>query len=341
MNPFEGEICAVCQETLDNDLPTATTPCNHRLHSSCFLSAALASDTCPVCRASLYPDEQGEQGEQEEGEIDISAAIGEETLREITEEVSRLAASRGLRAEEDNVHVIEIEEPPNLRRTRLIYAIFKASKEGDVDEVRRLINNNTELSTAENDVFDTLLHQAIFSGNELLLRYLIVEAAIPVNSINNFRMTPLHYAVSSGINSVSLLLNSGAYVDVQDSAGKTPLMFACSYNNVEVTKLLLDRGASTRTFDSSGDTCMHSATRGKCLAVLKVLLRQSRSDPNFANFLDETPLHFACASGSHTAVRFLLESGGDPAVKTKAGKKPVDYVPLENTRLRLLLAEHS
>lgn len=334
---FEDEICAVCQESLDNDVPTATTPCNHRLHSACFLSAALASDRCPVCRASLYPDEEEEE---EEEEIDVSSVLGEETMRSIREEVSRLAASRGLRTE-DNVHVIEIEEPPNLRRTRLIYAIFKACKEGDVDEVRRLINNNTDLSTAENDVFDTLLHQAVFSGDELLLRYLINEAGIPINSINNFRMTPLHYAVSSGINTVSLLLNSGAFVDVQDSAGKTPLMSACSYNNVDVTKFLIDRGASTRTFDSSGDTCMHYATRGKCLAVLKILLRQSRSDPNFANFLDETPLHFACASGSHTAVRFILESGGDPAVKTKSGKKPIDYVPLENTRLRLLLAEHS
>lgn len=326
LDGFQDEICAVCQESLNNDLPTATTPCNHRLHSTCFLSAALASDTCPVCRASLYEDEE------EEGEIDISSAI--------EAEVSRLHSSRSLRTD-DNIHVIEIEEPPNLRRSRLIYTIFKACKEGHVDEVRRLINNNADLSTAENEVFDTLLHQAIFSGNELLLRYLINEAAIPINSINNFRMTPLHYAVSSGVNTVSLLLNSGAFADAQDSAGRTPLMIACSYNNVEVTKLLLDRGASTRTFDSSGDTCMHHATRGKCLAVLKVLLRLSRGDPNFANFLDETPLHFACASGSHTAVRFLLESGGDPAVKTKAGKKAVDYVPLENTRLRLLLAEHS
>ena len=341
MDP-DASICVVCQVEFDGETPTATTPCNHLLHSTCFLSAAMASDRCPVCRASLYPDQE-EEGSGTGIEFDVASAIGADTLRSIRDEVSRLANSRATRVEveDDDINIIEIEEPPSLRQSRLLFRIFKACKEGNLPQVRRLLNDNEELSNAEDDSFDTLLHQAIFPENEDLIRFLINEVSIPVNSINNFRMTPLHYALSSGTRIPTLLLNCGAYVDAQDCSGKTPLMSACGHNNAEVAKLLLDRGASTRTFDSSGDTCMHYAARGKCLTVLRVLLRQTRGDPNAPNFLDETPLHYACATGSHTAVRFLLESGADPGKKTKSGKTALEYVPRDNTRLPDLLSRHT
>lgn len=340
------DLCVVCQQPFDDETPTATTPCNHRLHSTCFLSAALANDRCPVCRESLYtdvdlvedPDVDPDPDVAEEFEIDV----GEETLRSIREEVSRLAASRvSFQTNEDDSVIIEINEPPNLRRSRQIYAIFKACKEGNVPEVRRLMSVNEDLSSAENDVNDTLLHQAVYAGNDLLLRYLVNEAGVPVNSINNFRMTPLHYAVSSGVDMTMFMLNAGSFVDAQDTAGKTPLMSASMYNDAAVVKLLVDRGASTRTFDASGETCLHHAARGNCLSVVKYLLRQSQADPKTTNFLDETPLHLACATGSYTAVRFLLESGADPGSTTKSGKKAVDYIPRENTRLPQLLAQHT
>lgn len=330
------DVCVVCQQPFDDETPTASTPCNHRLHSTCFLSAALANDRCPVCRESLYTDVDVDiDPDPEEFEIDV----GENTLRSIREEVSRLAASRFQTNNQDVV--IEINEPPILRRSRQIHAIFKACKEGNVTEVRRLISANEDLASAENDVNDTLLHQAVYAGDELLLRYLVNEAGVPVNSINNFRMTPLHYAVSSGIDVTMFMLNAGSFVDAQDSAGKTPLMSASMYGDTAVVKLLVERGASTRTFDASGETCLHYAARGNCLSVVKYLLRQSQADPKAANFLDETPLHLACATGSYTAVRFLLESGADPGSTTKSGKKAVDYIPRENSRLPQLLAQHT
>lgn len=343
------DVCVVCQDPFDDTTPTATTPCNHTLHSSCFLSAALASDRCPVCRANLYPEEDTSNNRTSNDshsiEIDITSTIGEETFRSLQEEVSRLSNSRlgaGTDEEmEEGEITFEINEPPSLRRSRLTFSAFKACKDGNLEEVRRLVSNNDFVSTVEDDSFDTLLHCAIFSEHEGLIRFLVHEAAIPVNSINNFRMTPLHYAVTSAVGIPTLLLNCGAFVDAQDSAGKTPLMFGCGYNNIEVVKLLVDRGASTRTFDGSGDTCLHFAARGKCLTVLRYLLRQTRADANAPNFLDETPLHLACASGSHTAVRFLLEAGADPATKTKSGKTALHYVPRENTRLPGLLDRHT
>ena len=379
----QSDICVVCQQVID-DMIYSTLQCGHKLHTHCFLSAAQASDYCPVCRASLYPEEEKIETEPEEPtenptefptehpvensrnsndriEIEISAEdIGEEALNSIRREVSRLSSARSRRMleqleeedddddeeEDEDIQVINIEETPLLRQSRITFNIFRACRLGQIEEVRRIIQENEEMSSAEDDDYDTLLHVGVYSGNEQLVRYLINELSIPVNSINNFRMCPLHYAVSnSDLNTTTLLLNSGAYVDVQDISGKTPLIHACSLNKANIVQLLLDRGASTRTFDSSGDSPLHHATRGKCIASIKVILRNSSTDVNATNFLEETPLHVACASGSHTAVRFLLESGSDPTIKSKSGKKAVDYVIRDNSntssRLRRLLSLHT
>ena len=380
----DTDICVVCQQIID-DMVYSTLQCGHRLHTQCFLSAAQASDHCPVCRASLYQDESvnetvnetvnengvvnvNEQVEDdinsertertERIEIEISAAdIGEEALNSIRREVSRLASARTRRVieeeeddeeddDEDDIQIINIDETPLLRQSRLTFSIFRACRLGELEEVRRIVNSHEEMATAEDDDYDTLLHIGVYSGNEQLVRYLINELSIPVNSINNFRMTPLHYAVSnSDIVTTTLLINSGAYVDVQDVSGKTPLIHACCLNKADIVQLLLDRGSSTRTFDSSGDSPLHHAARGKCIASVKALLRHSSTDVNSTNFLEETPLHVSCASGSHTAVRFLLESGSDPGIQSKSGKKAVDYVIRDNSntssRLRHLLSLHT
>ena len=365
----DTDICVVCQQIID-DMIYSTLQCGHRLHTQCFLSAAQASDHCPVCRASLYPEEVGNEVGNEHAEddtnnehterieIEISAEhLGEEALNSIRREVSRLTSARTRRIieeeeddeeddDDDDIQVINIDETPLLRQSRLTFSIFRACRLGELEEVRRIVNAHEEMATAEDDDYDTLLHIGVYSGNEQLVRYLVNELSIPVNSINNFRMTPLHYAVSnSDISTATLLINSGAYVDVQDVSGKTPLIHACCLNKVDIVQLLLDRGASTRTFDSSGDSPLHHAARGKCIASVKALLRHSSTDVNATNFLEETPLHVSCASGSHTTVRFLLESGSDPSMKSKAGKQAADYVVRDNsntsTRLRHLLSLHT
>jgi len=386
-NASDTDICVVCQQIID-DMIYSTLQCGHRLHTQCFLSAAQASDHCPVCRASLYPDEivneivnenvqnenvqdetvqvqnvqndshneRTERTERIEIEIPVEE-IGEEALNSIRREVSRLTSARNRRIieeeeddeeaddDDDDIQIINIDETPLLRQSRLTFSIFRACRLGELEEVRRIVNSHEEMATAEDDDYDTLLHIGVYSGNEQLVRYLINELSIPVNSINNFRMTPLHYAVSnSDIVTTTLLINSGAYVDVQDVSGKTPLIHACCLNKVNIVQLLLDRGSSARTFDASGDSPLHHSARGKCIASVKALLRHSSTDVNATNFLEETPLQVACASGSHTAVRFLLESGSDPDMKSKAGKKAIDYVIRDNSntssRLRHLLSLH-
>ena len=48
------------------------------------------------------------------------------------------------------------------------------------------------------------------------------------------------------------------------------------------------------------------------------------SEPNASDFLGETALHYAAASGQEKAVEALLALGADPSLKNNAGEKPSD-----------------
>ena len=139
----DTDICVVCQQIID-DMIYSTLQCGHRLHTQCFLSAAQASDHCPVCRASLYPDEVGNEVGNEHAEddtnnehterieIEISAEhLGEEALNSIRREVSRLTSARTRRIieeeeedeeddDDDDIQVINIDETPLLNRADLL-----------------------------------------------------------------------------------------------------------------------------------------------------------------------------------------------------------------------------
>lgn len=338
MEESTEEICVVCQHSMDGETATATTSCNHRLHSSCLLSAAQSSDVCPVCRTSLYPDSDTRR----RLEIEISSDdLGEEVMGSIRREVSRLAQAMSFRDDDDDVHIIDVESTPPVTRGRRIHDILASCREGDLIEVRRMINRHVYLDHAEDDEMDTLLHASVFSENEQLVRYLLSEVGLSPNSINRYRMTPLHYAASTGcIRIATLLLNNGASVDCQDQSGKTPLMTASRSGQSQVVQLLVDKGASARTFDSSGDTSLHYAARGKCLGVIRLLIRES-NNVDALNHMGETALHLACIAGSFTAVRFLLDGGADPNIRDKSGKKPSEFVSRDNSRLRRILTAHT
>lgn len=241
-----------------------------------------------------------------------------------------------------NLNMLDFEEDADLRRSRMTFTIFQACDQGHLARVRSIINENDEMKYAVDDENNTLVHEAVFSDSEPLMRYLVNDLNLSTNSTNRAGMSPLHFAAfAKSTRTASFLLNCGAFVDPRDDAGRTPLMVACQKGDNAMCAVLLDRGASVRKIDKNGESALHHAARGKCIACVRTLLRQPREDPNCCNFVGETPLHTACCAGSHTAVRFMLNSGGDPDIKSRAGSTPADLVPRENARLRSLIQRHS
>lgn len=114
---------------------------------------------------------------------------------------------------------------------------------------------------------------------------------ISVNCRNKCGCTPLMEAcinssVFSNVETVKLLIDSGADVDAQDERGRTALMFSCvsvcyPEKSLEITKVLIECGANVNLRSATGFTALMSA----CLC-----------------------LH-SCSSLE--IVRFVIESGAD------------------------------
>lgn len=341
------QVCPVCQHNILESENSTTTPCHHEYHFDCFMRAVRISGCCAICRAELYPDSDEVVPPQIENEevVEISlASLGQESIDAIREQLRRRIRTNTDNPDEINVDDDELSDfgDPFLRRRRNEFNLFKYCEDGDISRVRSILERDPDMKYAEDDELNTLLHSSIFSDSESLVRFLVVDLAMPSNTHNLYRMTPLHFAASSKSPRLCrILVNAGAFIDPQTTSGITPLMISCKRKDLLTCTFLLDNNASTRSFDSNGDSALHHAAMNRSIACIRVILRRELVDVDAVNFFGESPLHLACASDSTTSVRILIEKGADVDLKNKGGKTPIDYITSDNSRLRSIVRGHS
>ncbi|KAG5621076.1 hypothetical protein H5410_006294 [Solanum commersonii] len=54
----EQEACAICLLEYKDEYTIATLQCGHKFHAECINKWLQRKDTCPFCRASVYPTKQ-------------------------------------------------------------------------------------------------------------------------------------------------------------------------------------------------------------------------------------------------------------------------------------------
>ncbi len=108
--------------------------------------------------------------------------------------------------------------------------IFRATERGDLDTVKRLIDEDPQVVTETIETNDQPLHMACWQKYEAIVS-LLINAGADVNSRGDFGQTPLHYAVFEGDEYstpiVRLLLKAGADPNIVDKRSQsTPLKWA-------------------------------------------------------------------------------------------------------------------
>lgn len=90
----------------------------------------------------------------------------------------------------------------------------------------------------------TALHKAAFWGHTEMTKYLVKEARLDVNAVDNYGDTPLHDAAKFGHDGVAkILLEGGADPSIKNKMGKDPLTLASEHSKPEVVALLKGRRA--------------------------------------------------------------------------------------------------
>jgi|SRR5262245_60203657 len=206
--------------------------------------------------------------------------------------------------------------------------ILAAIVEDDVSAVKKLLKADARLATRgvrkaklyQAGIFhwiyvnDTALHLAA-AGYRVEIVRLLLEAGADPNAAKNMRKsTPLHYAADG-------CLSCSAW-DAK--------------RQVETIRLLLRSGANIHQQDMNGATPLHRSVRTRCAAAVKCLL-EAGADPAMKNKPGSTAFHLAVqntgrgGSGEPAAVeaqreiiKMLLAFGVSPKLKDGKGKSVAD-----------------
>jgi ankyrin repeat protein len=196
-------------------------------------------------------------------------------------------------------------------RTPLSWAV--ANKNEGV--VRRLLREDgIDLNSKANDGRTPLSCAVAVRGNQEVVELLLGEDDIDLNSKDNDGRTPLSWAVAETGNQevVELLLREDDIdLDSKDNDGRTPLSWAVAERgNQEVVDLLLKRGSSINFQDHNGRTPLSWAvTVDTNKGVVQRLLREDGIDLNSKDNDGRIPLWWAVERGNQEVVEMLLKKG--------------------------------
>jgi ankyrin repeat protein len=237
-------------------------------------------------------------------------------------------------------------------------SIFEAVAGGDLDRVRALLAEDSELIRARDDQQRTLLHYAA-RGGAVQVGMLLLTHGAEIDAQDHDRESPLHYAAMRGHDAFArLLLDQGANTEVREAYGRTPLLLvARERGDVAMGTVLLDGGADVDARDRFGATPLNlAAWRGfrgfvdllldrgaevpvsgiagriltefateKGLTRLFGILVERNADLTIRNGNGGTLLHSASKGGAAHIVDLLLEQGMDVDARDRYGRTPLHY----------------
>jgi ankyrin repeat protein len=197
---------------------------------------------------------------------------------------------------------------------------FKATADGDLDMVKRMLKENKALATTADKTGKTALHVAA-GNNRLDIADCLLDHGADMNAANKYGMTPLFYAAEKGHAAVAkVLVKKGADVNTVSPFFGTALHRAVFMGHFEFTEFLLKKGASTRVQNSTG-TVLHTAAIRDRLEQARLLINHG-ADVNSKNRENLTPLFYALSVGSNRKndlAMLLIEKGAEVNAMNKEG----------------------
>ncbi|KAJ1823339.1 palmitoyltransferase akr1 [Coemansia sp. RSA 2675] len=198
---------------------------------------------------------------------------------------------------------------------------WEAARQDDLDTVRDYVENKGMRPDQPDSGGNAALHWATRNHSLRVLRYLVEEKGANINvRSTNYEATPLFWAISQGnLDAITYLVSSGANLALKDSSGNTALHAAVHALSIPVVIFvacaqLVAVGGSVDVGDSGGVTPLMWATYQNKAEVVELLIRIGAS-VNAQDNNGKTPLHYALMIGSGRIVDTLLAKGADPKLK--------------------------
>ena len=186
-------------------------------------------------------------------------------------------------------------------------SLLRAVELGDVDEVRRLLQQDRSLVNCTS--WDAPLNYACEKGHLEMVRMLISEFGADRNAEGWFGGPPICSAARNGKKQVLLtLINEfGCDPTIKGWCGRSPLHNACASGNVSLVRTLIrDFKADINARDNNNNLPINLAATLENKEVVLTLIKEFRCDINIRGQYGRSLLHNACQSGNVSLIRNLI-----------------------------------
>ncbi|KAJ4862694.1 ankyrin repeats (3 copies) domain-containing protein [Trichoderma breve] len=148
-----------------------------------------------------------------------------------------------------------------------------------------------------NNISQTILRKALHKGNRRMFEALLSKSDVDLNAVDDDGQTLLLWATKRGdaVTVKTLLaLNKSFDVNTQGQEPRTPLWWAVTMGNEEITRLLLcSEGVDINSKSIHGQTPLWCAISTGRLSILTILLREEGIKVNGIDRSGRTPLLLA------------------------------------------------
>jgi len=147
--------------------------------------------------------------------------------------------------------------------------VFDTARTGTVDEMKVLVQKNTDTINAVNPAGFSPLILACYRGNTPVAEYLAKNVKdVNYNSSNGTALAAA--AVKGSVALAKILLENKANPNLPDGGGITPLVYAVQFENKDMIALLLKHKAKTDLKDNDGHTAYDHAVFTKNQEIINL-----------------------------------------------------------------------
>ena len=216
-----------------------------------------------------------------------------------------------------------------------------AAKNGDLEEVRSLLNKGVDINTQDGPVYrNTALHYAAQNGHYEVVETLI-DSGANFNLTNRDKVSVLMYAAQNGHDKiVELLLEKGADVNLISKRNDTALYLATQNGHDKVVELILEKDVDLS--NRNGDLTLYAGAVRGFDKIVKLLLEKGVMFNlekgvmfNLEDWFGLNPLHDSATKGHLEVVELLLEKGMDVNFNNARGESTLILV-IENGHVKVV-----
>ncbi|XP_048247261.1 ankyrin repeat and KH domain-containing protein 1-like [Haliotis rufescens] len=190
---------------------------------------------------------------------------------------------------------------------------------GNMDIVKYVVLLKPTLINKKRIDGRTALMCAACHGKKTVFEYLLDENALLID--NNDGDNILHYACHGGhIDIVKHIIDEAKLnINTRDILGRTALMIAATYGHKDVFELLVEKDSDISRTDKEGNNILHMACRGGHVKMVEHVLSQKYIDINCRGQYGGTPLMFAAFHGRREVFDLLMTKGANATLVCNKG----------------------